>query len=300
MMTTQAPYKGTIAIIGKPNVGKSTLLNQLLGEKLSITADKPQTTRHAVFGQQMADGQVITYVDTPGLQYQYHNHLTKQMNQMAKHYMQTADVILWLVNAAKQDEADQAILELCKQQTTPVIFLMNKIDKIPNKKELLPRMQAWANAFNFAAIVPISAKKKLNLEQLQALLKPYLSAVGSYDNPLPLYTDKNQQLSEIIREKIFRFTGHEVPYSSTVVLEKVELIDDTYHIKACIQVLHTHHKKIMIGCQGSKLKQIGTQARLSLERILEKQVYLKLWVEIKPDWMEHTTLWQMARLTFKD
>lgn len=290
-------YGSVIAIIGKPNVGKSTLLNQLLGKKLSITANKPQTTRHAVVSQIPNTGQIITYVDTPGLQYEYHNLLTKQMNQMVKHYVQTADVLLWMVNAYQRDAADQTILDLCKTQTKPVILLINKIDKLANKNDLLPCIQAWAEAFDFAAIVPISAKKKLNLESLQKLLTPYLHAVKNNTiNPAHDSTDKKQHLCEMIREKIFRFTGDEIPYSSAVTLDSMKYIKGVCHIKASIQVMQINHKKMMIGHQGRKLKQIGTHARLALQEALNQRVHLQLWVEVQPDWMQQVQLWHIGSL----
>lgn len=275
---------GTIALIGKPNVGKSTLFNQLLGEKISITSKKAQTTRNNILGVLTQHNAQFVFVDTPGFQHYFKNALYKQMNQGIHHALNDVDVIVFLVEAKKTNENEQALLQLLPKNK-PVILAINKIDCLNNKNDLLPLMAHFQTLFDFAAIVPIASRlKKESLPLLDAIL-PLLPNEGLLYEEETL-TDKSARFlaSEFIREKVFRQLGDELPYGTVVEIEKFEELPNLYRIFAAIVIEKQNHKAILIGKNGNKLKRIASDARKDLEKLFQTKLYLEIFVKVKSGW----------------
>jgi len=278
---------GYIAIIGRPNVGKSTLMNMLIGAKVSITSRKAQTTRHRITGIQTVDNAQFIYVDTPGFQTRHSNALNKTLNKTVSNTLTAADIILFVIEAGTFGPADQQVLDLVPA-SVPCILVINKADKIKDKAALMPFAQQVAAKRDFTAIVPVSAKQNFQLDSLQGEIRKYLP-----ENP-PVFgeddiTDRSEKFlaAEIVREKVFRFVGDELPYTSTVLIEKFEQEGDLRRVFAAILVERDMHKAMLIGHKGARLKEISTQARLDMERLFGGPVYLEVWVKVKSGWADN-------------
>ncbi len=286
-MTADADFRtGYVAIIGRPNVGKSTLLNKLLQQKISITSRKAQTTRFRINGILTDEQTQFVFVDTPGFQTQYTNRLNAAMNRVVTQSMQDVNVILFVIEAMRFDQRDIAALKILPENV-PVILVVNKIDKLADKKLLLPFLGEVAQAFAFADIIPVSAMHKVQLPDLLNVIRGYLPL-----NP-PLYdpdevTDRSERFiaGEFIREKLFRLVGDEIPYSTSVVVDQFKQEDQLYKVYATILVEKPNQKAIIIGKKGEKLKQIATQARQDMELLLGGKVYLEVWVKVKSGWAD--------------
>jgi GTP-binding protein Era len=278
---------GYIAIVGRPNVGKSTLMNALIGAKVSITSRKAQTTRHRITGIQTKDSAQFVYVDTPGFQTRHSNALNKTLNRTVTNTLTAADVILYIVEAGTYGPADTQVIELLPKNV-PCILVINKADRIKDKAEMLPFAQRVASAFDFAAVVPVSAKQKFQLDVLEREIEKHLP-----ENP-PIFdeddiTDRSERFlaSEIVREKVFRFVGDELPYTSTVIIEKFEQEGNLRRVFASILVERDSHKAMVIGQKGAKLKEISTQSRLDMEKLFGGPVYLEIWIKVKSGWADN-------------
>jgi GTP-binding protein Era len=278
---------GYIAIVGRPNVGKSTLMNKLIGAKISITSRKAQTTRHRITGIQTRDNAQFIYIDTPGFQTRHNNALNKTLNRTVSNTLVSCDVVLFVVEAGSFDTADQQVLEQIPKGV-PVILVINKADKIKDKALLMPFAQKVAAERDFAAIVPVSARQGFQLDQLEEEIRTYLP------NNAPIFseddiTDRSEKFlaTEIVREKVFRYVGDELPYTSTVVLEKFEQEGQLRRIFAAILVERDMHKAMVIGNKGARLKEISTTARLDMEKLFGGPVYLEIWVKVKSGWADN-------------
>jgi GTP-binding protein Era len=278
---------GYIAIVGRPNVGKSTLMNTLIGAKVSITSRKAQTTRHRITGIQTLDDAQFIYVDTPGFQTRHSNALNNTLNKTVTNTLISSDLILFLVEAGTFGPADQQVLELLPKEV-PVILVINKADRVKDKAMLMPFAQQVAAKHDFAAIVPVSAKLRFQLDGLQNEIKKFLPENAPIFGPDDI-TDRSEKFlaSEIVREKLFRLVGDELPYTSTVLIEKFEQEGDLRRIFAAILVERDTHKSMIIGNKGARLKDVSTQARLDMERLFGGPVYLEIWVKVKSGWADN-------------
>lgn len=277
---------GYIAIVGRPNVGKSTLLNHLIGQKISITSRKAQTTRHRIVGIRTdADAQYV-FVDTPGFQMQHQNVLNRVMNRTVTQSLSDVDVALFVIEAMRFDARDEKVLALLPRNQ-PVVLVINKTDKVSDKSTLLPFIEKVSASFPFAAIIPVSAKRDAQLPELVQEIRRHLQ-VGE-----PIYgedeiTDRSERFlaAEIVREKVFRLLGDEIPYSISVEIEKFETEGELRRVYAAIIVDRDSQKPILIGKKGEKLKEIGTQARKDMEELFGLKVYLEVWVKVKSGWAD--------------
>lgn len=298
-MNDKIKRSGFAAIIGKPNVGKSTLMNHMLGKKISITSSKPQTTRQRLLGIKSTGEAQIIFVDTPGLQTHMPRELNRYMNRVAKAALHDVDVVLFLLEASSWDAKDNNVLKLLGSVTAPVILVINKIDLIKDKKTMLPLIDELQQKYNFHKILPISAKKSLHLDALEAAITELLpkgQALYSVDD----FCAQSDEfiVAEFVREKLMRNLGQELPYGLTVTLEALEESDDIVKISALIWVDRLSHKSIVIGKQGEKLKQVSTLARHDIEMYYGKKVFLRCWVKVKSNWSDNADL--MGRLGFDD
>lgn len=290
-MTVAAHFRtGYIAIIGRPNVGKSTLLNKLLQQKISITSRKAQTTRFRINGILTDQQTQYVFVDTPGFQTQFINRLNTAMNRVVTQSVQDVDVILFVIEALRFDQRDLAALKILPEKV-PVILVINKIDRLADKNRLLPFLKEVGNTFKFADVIPVSAMHKIQLPELLTTIRQYLP-----ENP-PLYgedevTDRSERFiaGEFIREKLFRLVGDEIPYSTSVVVDQFKQEDGVHKIYATILVGKPNQKAIIIGKKGEKLKQIATQARKDMELLLGEKVYLEVWVKVKSGWADNESV----------
>jgi GTP-binding protein Era len=278
---------GYIAIVGRPNVGKSTLMNALIGAKVSITSRKAQTTRHRITGIQTTGNAQFIYIDTPGFQTRHSNALNKTLNRTVTNTLTASDVILFIIEAGTFGAADQQVLDLIPQDV-PCILVINKSDRVKNKAVLLPFAQQIAAKHDFSAVVPVSAKQRFQLDNLQgeiAKLLPQNAPVFGEDD----ITDRSEKFlaAEIVREKVFRFVGDELPYTSTVLIEKFEQEGNLRRVFAAILVERDTHKSMVIGQKGARLKDISTQARLDMEKLFGGPVYLEIWVKVKSGWADN-------------
>lgn len=278
---------GYIAIVGRPNVGKSTLMNALIGAKVSITSRKAQTTRHRITGIQTHETAQFVYVDTPGFQTKHSNALNRTLNRTVTTTLTAADVILFVVEAGVFEQADKQVLELLPKNV-PCILVINKSDHIKDKAVLMPFAQKVAAEHEFAQVVPVSAKQRFQLNLLEQEIEKYLPV-----NP-PMFdaddiTDRSEKFlaAEIVREKVFRFVGEELPYTSTVLIEKFEQEGNLRRIFAAILVEREGHKAMVIGQKGAKLKEISTQSRLDMEKLFGGPIYLEIWVKVKSGWADN-------------
>ncbi len=278
---------GFVAIVGRPNVGKSTLLNYLIGQKLSITSRKPQTTRDRVIGiHTEADAQMI-FVDTPGMHKADGRAINRYMNKEALAALDGVDVVLMLVEAPKWTEADENVLNAVRHADCPVILVMNKIDQMADKSKLLPFIADVQSKHAFRDIVPISALKATQLDRLLACIEPLLPE-GDFWYPEDQITDRSERflVAEIVREKIMRQLGDEIPYRIAVGIDRFVQEGEMVHIDATIYVERSGQKAVVIGHQGQRLKQIGEDARADIERLLDQRVMLGLWVKVRSGWSD--------------
>lgn len=285
---TPAAFRcGYIAIVGRPNVGKSTLMNQLIGAKVSITSRKAQTTRHRITGINTTATAQFIYVDTPGFQTRHSNALNRKLNRTVSDTLSGSDLVLFVVEAGNFSGADQQVLDLLPKDV-PAILVINKADQVKDKAKLMPFAQTLAAKHPFAAIVPVSAKLRFQLEALQdeaQKLLPEHAAVFEEDD----ITDRSERFlaSEIVREKLFRLVGEELPYTSTVLIEKFEQEGALRRVFAAVLVERDSHKAMVIGNKGARLKDISTQARLDMEKLFGGPVYLEIWIKVKSGWADN-------------
>ncbi len=277
---------GFIAIVGRPNVGKSTLLNHLVGQKVSITSRKAQTTRHRITGIRTdADAQYI-FVDTPGFQLQHQSVLNRVMNRTVTQALSDVDVVLFVIEALRFGPRDEKVLALLPRDR-PVVLVLNKIDKVGDKAELLPFIERLSPLFPFAAVIPVSAERGAQLPVLLQEIQRHLPQ-GNHMFGEDEITDRSERFlaAEIVREKIFRLSGEEIPYSISVEIEKFETEGNLRRIFAAIIVDKDGQKPILIGKNGEKLKEIGSLARKDMEKLFSGKVYLELWVKVKSGWAD--------------
>lgn len=276
---------GYVAIIGRPNVGKSTLLNHILGMKLSITSRKPQTTRHQILGVKTNDVVQTVYVDTPGIHQRSGTAINKYMNRAATSVLSDVDAILFVVQVNKWTEEDQAIIEKLKSVECPVVLIINKTDILADKKQLLPIIEKLSALHDFVDIIPVSALHGSNIETIEKKVATLLPE-NEHIYPDDQITDRSMRFlaSEIIREKLVRELGQELPYTSAVVIDKYDEDEDIVRIHATIFVESAGQKAIIIGKKGARLKSIGTKARIDISTMVDSKVYLNLWVKVREGW----------------
>jgi GTP-binding protein era len=288
MTENQKTYCGFIAIVGRPNVGKSTLLNKILGQKISITSRKAQTTRHRIVGIHTEGAYQAIYVDTPGLHIEEKRAINRLMNRAASSAIGDVDLIIFVVEGTKWTEDDEMVLNKLRAAKAPVVLAINKIDNVKEKDELLPHITELSQKFDFVEILPISAQRGKNVHILQKIVRDSLRE-GVHHFPEEYVTDRSQRFmaSEIIREKLMRFTGEELPYSVTVEIEQFKVNErGIYEINGLILVEREGQKKMVIGAKGQKIKTIGIEARADMERLFDAQVHLELWVKVKSGWAD--------------
>jgi len=279
---------GYVAIVGKPNVGKSTLLNHLVGQKISITSRKPQTTRHRITGILTEAQTQIVFVDTPGMHQDEKRTLNRYMNRAAGSSLQDVDVILALVDGTSWNEDDELVIKNLASAGAPVALVVNKVDKIVSKESLLPHLQELSALFDFEQVFPLSALKGTNVDEL----KQYLIAKmpqSEFIYPEDYVTDRSMRFmaAELVREKLMRQLGNELPYATTVNVEQYEVDKrGLVSISCVIMVERNGQKQIVIGKKGQRIKQIGQQAREELQDLLKAKVYLQLWVKVKQGWAD--------------
>jgi GTPase len=278
---------GFVALIGRPNVGKSTLMNHLLKQKISITSRKPQTTRHRILGINTTDAGQAIYLDTPGMHNDESKALNRYLNRTADATLLGVDVVVWLLDGMFWQEYDDIIFKKIEQAGLPVILAVNKVDKIQEKDDMLVFLADAAKRFPFAELIPISALKNINLDKLESLVMQLLPE-SDHIYPEDQVTDRPERFlaAEIIREKLTRRLGAELPYILTVEIERYEEHPNLAKIYAIIWVEKSSQKNIVIGKDGEMLKKVGTDARLDIERLLDHKVYLQLWVKVKSGWSD--------------
>ena len=282
-----AERSGYVAIIGRPNVGKSTLLNFILGQKLSITSRKPQTTRHKIVGIKTENDVQVVYVDTPGMHENHDKALNRYMNKAALTAVKDVDAIVFMIDRTKWTSEDEMVLKSLQYVKCPVILAVNKIDFLADKEDLLPYLQKLDEKGNFAHIVPMSAKTGHNIDRLETIIASYI-AKGEHFYPEDQITDRSSRFlaAELVREKIMRQLGDELPYSMTVEIEEFRYEDNLLVISAAILIDRQSQKHIIIGDKGSRIKQIGRDARLDMEEMFECKVMLNTWVKVKSGWAD--------------
>ena len=283
-----APYAGLIAIVSRPNVGKSTLLNALLGQKISITSRKPQTTRHRILGILTEENRQAILVDTPGLHTEEKRAINRLMNRAASSSIAEVELIVFLVEGTHWTQDDELVLSKVKKSGVPCILVVNKIDNIQDKDDLLPHLQKLGELHDFRDIVPISATKGHSVDTIKDLCMSALPE-GDFWFPEDHITDRSSRFmaSEIIREKIIRFTGDELPYSTTVEIEQFKMDEKgIIHINALVLVERDSQKRMIIGNKGARMKTIGQESRRDMEALFDAKVFLETWVKVKSGWAD--------------
>ena len=278
---------GYVAIVGRPNVGKSTLLNHLLGLKLSITSRKPQTTRHNVLGIKTEGESQLIFVDTPGIHSDQDKAINRYMNKAAQTAIRDVDVIVFVVDRLSWTEADKAVAEKLGGSSSPVVVAINKVDRLDDTGELLPHIAKLQLLMPDAQIIPVSALQKKNLDLLEEQITQHIPQSG-FLFPEDQITDRSERFlaAELVREKITRQLGAELPYQITVEIEAFEMKGRIRHINALILVEREGQKKIIIGEKGQRLKSIGQAARIDMERLFDSKVMLTLWVKVRSGWSD--------------
>jgi GTP-binding protein Era len=290
---------GFVALVGRPNVGKSTLLNSILGQKISITSKKPQTTRHRILGIKTTTQEQVIYVDTPGLHLGGERAINRYMNREASGAIDDVDVVVFLVDRTKWTDEDENVLQKLQLLKTPVILAINKTDQLEDKTQLLPHMQLLQQKMTFVSIVPISALKNEGVDVLQNTVSDLLPESPPFF-PEEQITDRSERFfaAEMIREKLIRNLGQEIPHRLTVEIEEFKEERNMYRINAIIWVEKPGQKGIIIGKNGSRLKIIGETARKDMEKVFECKVFLQMWVKVKKGWSNDERALQS--LGFKD
>jgi GTP-binding protein Era len=287
-MSEEKNYCGFVAIVGRPNVGKSTLLNELLGQKISITSRKPQTTRHRIMGIHTEGPYQAIYVDTPGLHIEEKRAINRLMNRAASSSIGDVELVIFVVEGTHWTPDDEMVVNKLRDLKSPVLLAINKIDNVTDKSKLLPHLQFLSEQMNFIDIVPMSAEKGINVDTIASIVRKRLpEAIHHF--PEDYITDRSQRFmaSEIIREKLMRFLGEELPYSVTVEIERFVTNErGGYDINGLILVEREGQKKMVIGNKGSKIKTIGIEARHDMENMFEAKVHLELWVKVKSGWAD--------------
>jgi len=287
------PRCGLVAIVGKPNVGKSTLLNALVGQKISITSRKAQTTRHRITGIRTRGATQFVFVDTPGFQTHHNNALNRSLNKTVLGAVGDVDLILFVVEAGSFTLADAKVLSLLKQDI-PVLLIANKLDNIHRRAEIAPWLKTMHERHAFAEFVPMSAKNAKDIERLFDICAKYLPEQAWWYAEDEL-TDRSEKFlaSETVREKLFRLTGDELPYTSTIVIDKFEEEPPAkkgqkrlLRIAATIVVERDGHKAMVIGDKGERIKRIGTETRVELEKLLDAKVFIEMWVKVRSGWAD--------------
>jgi len=278
---------GLVAIVGRPNVGKSTLLNALVGQKVSITSAKAQTTRHRITGIRTVGEAQFVFVDTPGFQTKHSAALNRTLNRTVTGVLSDVDVVLFVVEAGRFGLDDAKVLALMQGTTKPVFLIANKLDTVVRRADLAPWLKGMQDRHAFAEFVPLSAKKDADVQRLLGIVKPYLPEQPWFHDEDAL-TDRSEKFlaSEIIREKLFRLTGDELPYTSTVVIDEFKEEGNLRRISASIVVERDAHKGMVIGNGGERLKRIGSEARQELETLMDAKVFLELWVKVRSGWAD--------------
>ncbi|MEJ2443103.1 MAG: GTPase Era [Exilibacterium sp.] len=278
---------GYVAIVGRPNVGKSTLLNHLLKQKISITSRKPQTTRHNVLGIKTEGNVQILFVDTPGLHLKHGKALNRYMNRAASTAINDVDLVVFVVDKLSWTEEDEMVASRIQNVRCPVILAVNKVDEIDHKESLLPHLKSLSDQLSIEEIVPVSALKGHNLDALETLITERLPE-GVHFFPHDQVTDRSSRFmaAEMVREKITRQLGAELPYQMTVEIEEFSQQGKTLHISALILVERESQKRILIGDKGARIKNIGQQARIDMETMFGGKVMLNLWVKVKSGWSD--------------
>ncbi|GAD78563.1 GTPase Era [Vibrio ezurae] len=287
--STENQHCGFIAIVGRPNVGKSTLLNHILGQKISITSRKPQTTRHRIMGVDTDGDYQAIFVDTPGLHIEEKRAINRLMNRAANSSLSDVNLVFFLVDGTHWTADDDMVLNKLKAANFPVVLCVNKVDKVQDRNLVMQHMQEMTEKMDFVDIVPISAKLGKNTDVLRKHVRDFLPK-ATHHFPEEYVTDRSQRFmaSEIVREKLMRFTGDELPYSVTVEVERFDYNPDNdgFHINALILVERSGQKKMVIGKGGEKIKTIGREARLDMEELFGRKVYLETWVKVKSGWAD--------------
>ncbi|KAB0463905.1 MULTISPECIES: GTPase Era [Vibrio] len=280
---------GFIAIVGRPNVGKSTLLNHILGQKISITSRKPQTTRHRIMGVETEGDYQAIFVDTPGLHIEEKRAINRLMNRAANSSLSDVNLVFFLVDGTHWTDDDEMVLNKLKKTDFPVVLCINKVDNVQDRTNVMQHMMEVSKKMEFVDVVPISAKQGKNIDVLRKHVREHLPK-ATHHFPEEYVTDRSQRFmaSEIIREKLMRFTGEELPYSVTVEIERFDYNPDNdgFHINALILVERTGQKKMVIGKAGEKIKTIGREARIDMEDLFGRKVYLETWVKVKSGWAD--------------
>lgn len=284
--TPEGFRSGYVAIVGRPNVGKSTLLNHLIGQKISITSRKAQTTRHRIHGIFTDEHSQFVFVDTPGFQTKHLNALNRGMNRVVISSLRDVQVVVYVLEALRYDERDQEVLKLLPDNR-PVVLVINKIDEVADKGQLFSFAERVAQDFKFSEIVPVSAKQNIKLDELKNTLRRFLPA-GELIYDKDDITNRSERFlaAEILREKIFRFTGDELPYSTSVVIEQFKMEGKLRRISAAALVDREAHKAMLIGKKGEKLKEIATQARLDMEKLFDGKVFLEVFIKLRSGWAD--------------
>ena len=284
---------GYVALVGRPNAGKSTLLNHLVGQKVCITSRRPQTTRHRIHGIKTTEAGQAIFVDTPGIHSEQKRAMNRYLNKTASSALAGVDVIVWVVDQWRWQEENELILAQLRNANSPVILAVNKIDQCEDKSSLLPFLEDAAGRFDFAAIVPIAALKNTNLDRLEEIIMGLLPE-GEFIYPEDQITDRSERFfaAEIIREKLIRSLGQEVPHALTVQIEQFKEENELTRIHAVIWVEREGQKAIVIGKNGEVLKKVGQRAREEMEKMFEGKIYLNLWVKVKKGWSDNETAMQ--------
>ena len=292
---------GYIALVGRPNVGKSTLLNRILGQKVSITSRRPQTTRHRVLGIKTLPHAQLIYVDTPGIHDFNGRAMNRHMNRTASGVLADVDVVVFLVEGLRWTPDDDLVLKKLAHAGSPVILAVNKIDTLEKRVDLLPGLQALAEKFSFKEIVPVSARKGDNVAALESAIEALLPEARPFF-PEDQVTDRSVRFlaAELVREKLFRKLGRELPYGLTVQIEQYRNEPGITHIHALIWVERDSQKTIVIGKGGRLLKEVGREARLDIEDLIGNKVNLKLWVKVKEGWADDERAMQSLGYTGDD
>ena len=286
-MTKQPTYCGYVAIIGRPNVGKSTLLNHILGQKLCITSRKPQTTRHTLLGIKTERAVQMIFVDTPGIHTNQERAINRVMNRSAASVIADVDLVIFVLDRFEWSEADEYVAKYLQNTKSPVIVAVNKVDMVEDKEQLLPHLDFVATKVKAAELIPLSALRKTNLSELEEKVRSFMPE-NKHLYPEDQITDRSERFlaAEIVREKITRQLGAEVPYQVTVEIEQFRVEGKVTFIDALILVERDGQKRIIIGTNGERIKKIGQQARADIESLLDSKVMLRTWVKVRSGWSD--------------
>lgn len=285
---TDTKFAGYVSIVGRPNVGKSTLLNQLLEQKISITSKKRQTTRNNIVGIKTVGETQIVFVDTPGMHQGQDSAINRYMNRTASSALQDVDVVVFVVDKDTWTNEDESVLSQLKLVSCPVVIVVNKIDQLKSINDLLPHVAVLSQKLPAAELVPLSALKRDNVEALEQLLAKKMPSAEGFIYPEDQITDRSLRFlaAEIVREKVVRLTGNELPYQTAVEVEQFKEAEGLITISALVLVEREGQKRIIIGENGARIKQIGIDSRLDMERLFDSKVMLNIWVKVKTGWSD--------------